>query len=163
QAIALRPADVSAHLYLAVMLMWQFVPANASTEDNEIARQAETEFEWVLDHDPLNATALGSLASLKYWAAQGVPGMEERLLKLDQVAALYVRLINADPRIKEAYYGLALIDWIKWHQALLDLRTRLHMSPGSLPLPNPAREQLKLEFAGFIEDGVSSLEKALRI
>ena len=73
-------------------------------------------------------------------------------------------MIAADPRNKEAYYSLGVIDWVKWYAAWMQTRTALGMKPEDPgPLPDPARQELKQQYSPMIEHGISNLDKALQI
>ncbi len=40
------------------------------------------------------------------------------MAKLDEAAEWYEKLIEVDPKNKEAYYSLGVIAWSKWYPAL---------------------------------------------
>ena len=86
--------------------MSQWIPGADSPENNEMARQAKTEFLKVLDQDPNDKTALAYLASLNYNAAASLPP-DQKAAKFDEAARWYKQLIEVDPKYKEAYYTWA--------------------------------------------------------
>ena len=164
KAVDLDPNNVTARLYLATAFMSQYIPGAASPENTEMARKAEDQFTRILQIEPVNTTALASMASLMYQQAQAMPDLDQKIRKLDEAASWYEKLIAADPQNKEAYYSLGVIDWVKWYAAYLRTRTDLGMRPEQPgPLPNPARQELKQQYSPLIEHGISSLEKALQI
>ena len=164
KAVDLDPGNVSARLYLGTAWMSQYIPGAGSPENMDIAAKAEVEFSRVLQTDPNNTTALASLASLMYQQAQGMPGLEQKLRKLDESASWYDKLIAADPQNKEAYYSLGVIDWVKWYPGWMHVRADLGMRPEQPgPLPEAARRELKAQYSSLIEHGISSLEKALQL
>ncbi len=61
KTISLSPSVVKPHLYLAMAWMYQYVPGSASPEN---ARNAEAEFQTVLQLDPQNFAAKQCLALL---------------------------------------------------------------------------------------------------
>jgi TonB family protein len=164
KAVELNPGDTTAHLYLATAWMSQYIPGAESPENLEMARNAEAEFTRVLEVEPANTTALASMASLLYQQAQGMPDLDQKILKLDESASWYEKLITADPQNKEAYYSLGVIDWVKWYAGWMRTRADLGMKPEDPgPMPDPARQELKAQYSSMIEHGISSLEKALQI
>jgi hypothetical protein len=66
---------------------------------------------------------------------------------------------------KEAPYSMGVIAWAKWYPALMTARANLNMKaqdPG--PLPEAAvRQQLKAQYSSLIEEGISNLDRALKI
>jgi hypothetical protein len=121
-SVSLSPNEAMPHLYLATAWMAQYVPGSASPEK---ARSAEREFDTVLKLDPQNFTAMRSLALLRYQESKEIIGEAERLQKLDQAAYWYQRVLLIDPRNKEAYFSLSLIDWVKWYPSLTRSATLL--------------------------------------
>ncbi len=62
----------------------------------------------MLAQDPNETTALASLASLAYNEADSLPP-DQKVAKLDEAADWYKKLIVADPKNRDAYYGLGAI------------------------------------------------------
>ena len=165
KAVDLNPTDVTARLYLATTLMSQYIPGAKSPENVDCARRAEAEFQEVLHLDPSEKTALASLASLNYQEAQGMTDPTQKSRKLDESASWYLRVIAGDPRDKEAYYSLGVIDWAKWYPAWLQARASVGMKPeepGPLP-PSAIKAELNYQYSSSIEHAISSLAKALEI
>src|SRR5579864_2366121 len=104
QAAALDPTNPNATLYLATSYMSQWIPGAVSPENVAFASMAQEEFMKVLAKDPSNTTALASLASIAYNQA-GSLSTAEKSAKLDEAAGWYKKLIEADPKNKEAYYS----------------------------------------------------------
>ena len=164
KAVDLDPNDVAARLYLATAWMSQYVPGADVRENLEIANKAEVQLRQALQMEPHNAVGLSSLASLMYQRAMGIPDQEQKLRKLEEAASEYEKLIEADPSNKQGYYSLGVIDWVKWYATWMRTRTDLGMKPEEPgPMPDPARQDLKLKYAATIEHGISNLEKALQI
>jgi TonB family protein len=165
RAVDLNPNEVNTHLYLATALMVQYIPGAESSENVEFARRAESEFDLVLRLDPINQTALMSLASLSYQKALGIQDSEKKFRKLDESASWYEKALAVDPRNKEAYYSIGVIDWFKMYADVVKARARLSMRPEEPgPLKDPAvRRQLRTRYGALIEDGISKLQKALEI
>jgi len=165
KVVNLDPTDVTARLYLATALMSQYIPGAVSPENREFAQRAKAEFREVLRLEPNNEIAINSLASLSYQEAQGMPDLSQKIPKLDEAAAWYQRALAIDPRDKEAYYSLGVIDWAKWYPAWMQARASLGMKPeepGPLPV-SAVKVDLKSQYSSMIEHGIASLEKALKI
>jgi TonB family protein len=165
KSVDLKPTEVSPHLYLATALMSQYIPGAESPENLNFARNAQTEFNIVLQLSPQDLTALRSLASLSYQEAQGKPNEQEKFRKLDEAVSWFRRILTVDPRDKEAYYSLGVIDWIKWYPNLMRARARLGMRPEQPgPLSNAAiRQDLLARYSSLISEGMANLDKALEI
>jgi hypothetical protein len=164
EAIALDPDNPTAPLYLATAYMSQWIPGAESPENVEMANKARDEFLKVLDKKPDDTTALASLASLFYNQASSLPP-DQKIAKLDEAAKWYKKLIEVDPKNKEAFYSLGVISWAKWYPADMTARANLHMRPED---PGPlkdkkAKEELKEKYTPTIEEGLSDLQKALDI
>jgi tetratricopeptide (TPR) repeat protein len=163
-AIALDPTNPNARLYLATAYMTQWIPGAESPENQQLADEAKREFMVVLQGDPNDKVALASLASLAYNQSGTLQG-DAKDKKLDEAAEWNRKLIQADPKYKEAYYSLGVIAWSKWYPALGKARADLGMKPED---PGPIkdkkiREELKAKYSGIIEDGIQNLQKALEV
>lgn len=164
KAIALDPTNPNARLYLATAYMSQWIPGAESPENQELAKAARDEFGRVLQTDPNNTVALASLASISYNEAQSLPP-DEKIKKFDEARKYYLKLSQADPKNKEAFYSLGVIAWAKWYPALMAERAKLGMKPED---PGPikdkkVKEDLKQQYSATIEEGIQDLQKALDI
>jgi TonB family protein len=74
-------------------------------------------------------------------------------------------VVGADPRNRDAWYSLGTIGWMKSYANLMAARARIGMKPEDPgPLSDAAtRLDVKLKFGPLIEDGITSLNKALEI
>jgi TonB family protein len=165
KSVYLKPYEVEPRLYLATAWMSQYIPGAVSPENLDLQHNAETEFNRVLELDSKNLTALLSLASLNYQVAQGTTNPEEKIRKLDDASAWYQRVVTVDPRAKEAYYSMGVIDWAKWYPNLMRARAQLGMRPEQPgPLTNAAvRQDLLARYSTLLSDGMANLNKALEI
>ncbi|HLX46427.1 MAG TPA: tetratricopeptide repeat protein [Bryobacteraceae bacterium] len=164
EAIALDPDNPTAPLYLATAYMSQWIPGAESPENVEMANKARDEFLKVLEKKPDDTTALASLASLYYNQASSLPP-DQKIAKLDEAAKWYKKLIEVDPKNKEAFYSLGVISWAKWYPADMTARANLRMRPED---PGPikdkkVKEELKEKYTPTIDEGLSDLQKALDI
>ncbi|MBI3209394.1 MAG: hypothetical protein HYZ37_10920 [Candidatus Solibacter usitatus] len=159
------PTFPVARLYLATAYFSQYIPGADSKENMEFHRMAKEEFLKVLDQSPGDKTAVASLASLHYMQAQGIPGLDDKLKKLDEAKVWYQKLAEVDPKNKEAYYSMGVIVWAKWYPALQAARVKLGMKaeePGPLK-DKKLKAELKEKWSALIEDGIKNLEKALEV
>lgn len=163
-AIALDPTNPSPRLYLATSYMQQWIPGADSPENLQMAKQAREEFMKVLDTDPNEKTALASLASLAYNEASSLPA-EKKLEKLNEAEKWNNKIIEVDPKDKEAYYYLGVISWAKWYPQWMIARANLKMRPED---PGPIKDKkvkdtLRTQYASIIDQGTQNLQKALEI
>jgi tetratricopeptide (TPR) repeat protein len=164
-AVQLDPQNVNGKLYLATAYMTQYVPGVDDPRNQQFAQAAREEFNAVLKENPSDKTALASLASLCYQEAQGIPKFEDKVKKLDESKEWNLKLIQTDPQAKEAYYTLAVIDWLKWYPNYMSARAEMGMKPED---PGPlkdkkVKEQLKEKYGAMLQDGIDNLKKALAI
>jgi tetratricopeptide (TPR) repeat protein len=154
RAAELDPAFLTARLYLATAYMSQYIPGAESPENLEMAQNAFDEFSKVLTQNPNDPVAIASIASLMYHQK-----------KLDEAQKWYVRLTEAAPSNKEAYYSLGNIIWAKCYPKTGGARAKLGMKPED---PGPlkdkkVREELRAELMPMIEQGLKYLEKAIEL
>src|SRR5258708_12215893 len=145
--------------------MRQYIPGAESPENMQLAKQAKEEFSKVLESHPKDTTALASLASLCYQQAQGMPDLDAKIKKLDEAKEWYLKLIDADPQSKEAFYSLAVIDWVKWYAAWMKARADLGMKPEeSGPLKDKkVKADLKERYSAVIDDTIKNLTPPLNL
>jgi tetratricopeptide (TPR) repeat protein len=164
QAIALDPDNPNAQLYLATAYMSQWIPGADSPENLRMAQLAVDGFMKVLEKHPDDPTALASLASISYQQASSLPP-DQKIAKLDEAAKWNKKLIEVDPKNKEAYYYLGVISWAKWYPQWINARLNVHMKPED---PGPLKDkktkaELSAQYSAIIDDGISNLNKALDI
>lgn len=160
EAVTLDPNGVNSHLYLATALMSEWNPADGM---DVIAQRANVEFKRALELDPINQTALASLASMSFKAASPLKG-EERTIRLDEAMDWYKRLAVVSPTNKEAPYSMGVIAWAKWYPPYMAARASVQMKPPDPgPLPPPQRESLKAQYSALLDEGVANLNRALLI
>ena len=87
----------------------QYIPGAESPENTRMAQAAHDEFMKVLEQDPKNSLALAYLAKLFF---------DQK--KLDEAREWNKKLIDADPKNKEAYYTLGVIAWTKTCEPRMD-------------------------------------------
>jgi tetratricopeptide (TPR) repeat protein len=119
----------------------------------------------VIELDSNNRMAMPSLANLSLQEASGIEDQEAKFRKLDDSRDWFLKVADADPRNRDAWYSLGVIDWMKWYPNLMAARARIGMKPEDPgPLSDAAtRLDLRLKYGALIEDGIMSLNKALEI
>ncbi len=165
----LDPTNENARLYLATAYMTQWIPGADSPENVEMAKNARAEFNKVFESNPKSTIAIASLASLAFNEGKSTPatgdGAQKRKAKFDEAKEWYTKLLQVDPQDKVAYYSLGVIAWENWYPVLMNARAKMSMKPED---PGPlkdkkVREELKGQFGQVVEDGISSLRKAIEV
>jgi tetratricopeptide (TPR) repeat protein len=177
KAAELDPTNPNAHLYAGSACVMLYVPGSDFPDNIMYFERAKTEFKRTLDLIPTYPPAMASLGKLIFQQAQGTRDPDDKLRLLDESAGWYQKLEGVDPRNKEAWYTLGAIAWMKCHPALVAARSQLGMKaddPGPLPDVKPpfrfwnwqfatVRQKLKAKFGPLIEEGIASLEGAIRL
>ena len=153
-AVALDPTFPTARLYLATAYMMQYIPGAESPENFQMAEAAHQNFLKVLEQDPKNTVALASIASLYF-----------NQKKFDEAQEWNRKLVQVDPKNRDAYYTLGVIAWTKAFQADAEARARLGMRPED---PGPLkdkklRDELRAKNWDMIEQGLKDLDRALEM
>jgi Tfp pilus assembly protein PilF len=164
EAIALDSDNPNARVYLAIAYMMQWIPGAESPENAQFASKAREEFNKVLEKDPNDTTSLQYMASLAYNEATSLPP-EQKLAKLDEAATWNHKLVAADPKSRDGFYSLGVIDQNKFYPALMLARVNLKMKPEE---PGPLKDkkvkaELAAKYAAIVDDGVQNLQKSLDI
>ena len=164
EATDLDPTNPNARTYLAIAYMMQWIPGATSPENLQFAAKAREEFQKVLDANPNETTSLASLASLAFNEADSLPP-DEKVAKLDEAAEWYKKLAAADPKNRDALYGLGAIAQKKFYPALMLARVNANMKPDE---PGPlkdkkVRAELTEKYGSVIDEGMQDLQKALDI
>lgn len=166
QAMELDPDWATPRLYLATSYLQQWIPGAESPENLEHVNNAKREFLKVLEDMPQDETSLASLAMIAYNEAttqQNTP--EERTAKLDEAANWHKKRIEVNASNAEAHYALGVITFAKWGPVWRQARANLKMredEPGPLK-DKKVREELLAEYDGILQEGLTSLDKALEI
>jgi tetratricopeptide (TPR) repeat protein len=165
QAVALDPSNPNATLYLGVTYFAQYIPGAISPENVEYARKAKEQFMKVLSQDSKDKTALGYLANLSMQEASGTTDLDAKFKKLDDARDWYLKLIAVDPKNKEAYYSLGVIDWMKWYPRWMEALNNQNMKPDT-PMPfkdKKIKAALAEKYGSLVDDGIKNLQTAMDI
>jgi tetratricopeptide (TPR) repeat protein len=153
-ALELDPELLSARTYRASSYMMQYVPGSSSGENLEIAEKALKGFQEVLEIEPQNDLAMSSIASLYYNMEKAAEAKEWNL-----------KLIQAYPNKKEAYYTIGVIDWGQSYKRTQEVRASLGMrqeDPGPIK-GNKEREMLVQELGPVQEEALKMFDKAIEL
>ncbi len=161
EAIDLDPELPAARLYLATAYMSEYVPGSETPENKRNADSALEQFSQVLQGDPKNLLATQSVASL-YYQMKDLPKAKEWEKKV----------IDLDPKNKEAYYTLGVIAWTQFVPDDREARASMDMSPEA---PGPLKSvkaakgktdkkaELKEKHWQSLTDGIEYEKKALEV
>jgi tetratricopeptide (TPR) repeat protein len=157
QACDLDPEWNVPRLYLAMSYMSQWIPGSESAENKKFADSAMEQFNKVLAASPTDTDkqiATASIASIYF---------NEK--DFDKAVEWNKKLIELNPKSKEAYYTLGVIAWTKWVQEDLKARADMKMKredPGPLK-DKKVKAELKEKWMPVLDEGVASIQKALDI
>jgi tetratricopeptide (TPR) repeat protein len=162
-AIDLDPDLPSARLYLATAYMTQYVPGSEAPDNKRNADSALQQFQTALNSnldDKNKLLAMQSLANL-YYNMKDLPKAEE----------WHKKVIQADPKNKEAYYSLGVIAWTEFVPSWREARSEQNLrpeDPGPLKDPKTKKDpdikaDLKAKYWQKLTDGIEDEKKALEI
>ena len=144
RAVDLDAANLNAKLFLANTYLRQGEMPGA---DDALAL-----YEQVLNRDPQNETAIFGLAS------------SAGLDRWPQAHDLMLKVVAADPKNKNVYYAMGVLDWKIAYQHIQQARMAAGIPLHSYEVPDPAlRQSLREQNLPHIQEGYKMLETALRI
>lgn len=160
QAVSYDPTLVNARLYLATSYAVQYAPGGDNPENLKMGTQAIKAFESVLQLDPKNTNALGSIAQIYY-----------NMKDFDKAKQYQLELMKLEPNNPDPYYWIGVLNWYPCYKRQTELRVKLKLTtpkdpkePGVLPpLPEKDREQLAQQNGALIDEGIQYLEKAITL
>ena len=165
QAKELDPGLMNARLYLATAYANQYIPGAPSEQNLNFAKQAIQEYQDVLQIDPSNLTAIDGIGSLLYNMA-GTPYDPK---KFEESKSYHEKHIQLKPNDPEPYYWIGVIDWVMANRVNLELRAAYNKDhlqkqvKETEPLPASVRPDYATKVAPLVDEGISSLQKALQI
>src|SRR5581483_7923658 len=156
-AIDEDPNLPSARVYLATAYVQQYVPGTDTPDNKKFADAAMKEFQTVLasNPDPQN----------KLLASQSIANLYYQQKDFPNAASWEKKVIELDPKNKEAYYTLGVIAWTNFIVPDREARAKMGMKPEDPgPLKDPkVREELKAQFWQPLTEGIEYEKKALQV
>ncbi|MDE3179146.1 MAG: tetratricopeptide repeat protein [Acidobacteriota bacterium] len=157
QAVTLDPSLVNARLYLATALAMQYVPGGATPENLKVAGEAIKAYENVLQVDPTNTNAIGSIAQIYY-----------NMRDFDKAKQFQQQLMKAEPNNPDPYYWIGVLDYDPALKNQMTLRTKLNLirpnpkdHDSYPPLKPKDRELLASQNKDLVDEGMQMLQKAI--
>jgi tetratricopeptide (TPR) repeat protein len=153
-AVELDPTIPNVRIYLATAYIQQYVPGTETMENKKYAQAAMDELNKTLETDPKNLLATEYLANLYY-----------QMKNFPQAMEWSKKVVELDPKNKEAFYTLGVIPWTQFVPADREARLNEKMKPED---PGPLkdkkeREALKEKYWQSLTDGVEAEKKALAV
>jgi hypothetical protein len=170
-AIAADPTFGTARLYLATAYEQQYVPGTETDENKKYWTASMDEFNKVLAANPApqdKLLASESIANLYYQAGNSSKGPEQA----DNMAKAEdwnKKVVELDPKNKEAYYTLGVIPWLNFLTPDREARNTLGMKPEEASPLKPdtkkstLKADLKAKYWQALTDGIEYEKKALAI
>ncbi|MBS1851288.1 MAG: tetratricopeptide repeat protein [Acidobacteria bacterium] len=150
KAVALDPSLINARLYLATAYAQQYIPGVDAEDNNRMGNQAIEEYKSVLERDPSNINSVKGIAYLYL-----------QMKKFDDAKTYYRKAGELDPNDPEVYYSVGVIDWTQSYQPRMEERAKLGLKPEEALKDKKVCGDLKSKNWGVVEDGISSLTKAI--
>jgi tetratricopeptide (TPR) repeat protein len=151
-ATELDPELPTARLYLATAYANQYVPGSQSEENMQIAEQAITEFQRVLEIEPNNLNSISGIASLYF-----------QMKRWDDAKEFYRKQIELDPTNPEPYYSIGVINWTQTYQPRMVVRTRLNLQQDDPIRDAEERAALAERNQPLIDEGMEMLNRAMEL
>ena len=160
-AIDADPTFGTARLYLATAYEQQYVPGTDTDQNKKFWQASMDEFQHVLQNSPSAADRL--------LATQSIANLHYQVKDMASAMDWNKKVIELDPKNKEAYYTLGVIPWLEFLPAQHDARNTLGMK---LEDPSPLKPDtkgktlkadLKAKFWQPLTDGIENEKKALAL
>src|SRR6516225_1421866 len=165
RAKELDPDLINARLYLATAYASQYIPGAPSDENLRHGQEAVAEYREVLEKDANNLNAIDGLASILYQMA----GQPFDPKKFEESKAYHQKHIQLKPNDPQPYYSIGVIDWALAYRGNTEMRAeynKAHINKqvkDTDPLPPDVRKAYAEKFGALVEDGIKSLETAIRL
>ncbi len=160
KAVSFDPSLINARVYLATAYAQEYAPGGESPSNVRMGQQAISAFQDVLKIDPKNTDALGNIGQIYY-----------EMKNFDKAKEYQQQLMKIEPNDPDPYYWIGVLDWLPCFKRRMQMREALKLTtpknpanPDTLPpLPAKSREVLAKENGPLIDEGVSSLERAIQL
>lgn len=165
KALALDPENSSTHMYLATTYAEQYIPGVNTPDNNRFAEQAIEQFQRVLDSD---AVSNPGIKHAKIESAKGIASLYYNMKKFEDAKKYNQLISDLDPKDPDPCYSIGVIDWAMSYQPRMEQRAKLDVKPEAELDPNneeqkKACDQLRAENSSIIEEGIASLNKAIKL
>lgn len=157
QSVNLDPTLANARIFLATAMELEYVPGGAAPDNTKKGEDAIQAFKNVLNVDPSNTNAIGSIAQIYY-----------QMNKYDQAKEYQEKLMKLDPNNPDPYYWVGVLDYVPCQRAEMELRTKLKLTTLNIkdhdsypPLPEKDRQQLEQQNGTLVAEGIQMLQKAV--
>jgi len=159
-ASELDPSQTAAHLYLATVLVNQYIPGVDIPDNFRSATQAIEQYQWVLNSDADTTSKIDSTKGIAY--------LYLYMKNFEDSRTYYQKASSLDPQDPENYYSLGVIDWTACYSKRMEARAKLKIAPGENLDANKRGQktvcdQLKTNNSSLIEDGIDNLNKAIEL
>ena len=151
-AVELDPELPTARLYLATAYANQYVPGSQSEVNLQIAEQAISEFQKVLEMEPNNLNSISGIASLYF-----------QMKRWDDAKEFYKKQIALDPENPEPYYSIGVINWTQTYQPRMVVRTRLNLKQEDPIRDARERQALAERNQPLVDEGMEMLNRAMQL
>jgi tetratricopeptide (TPR) repeat protein len=133
------------------------VPGTDTPDNKKFADAAMKEFQTVLASNPDDQN--------KLLATQSIANLYYQQKDFANASVWEKKVIQLDPKNKEAYYTLGVIAWTDFIAPDREARNKMGMKPEDVgPLKDPkVKEELKAKFWQPLTDGIEDEKKALQI
>jgi tetratricopeptide (TPR) repeat protein len=160
KATDLDPSQLSAHMYLATVYSYEYIPGVEAPENKSLAEGAIEEYRRVLDMD-------GSTES-KIQSSKGIAYLYLNMKEFPEAKEYYQKASSLNPDDPEPYYSAGVIDWTQTYQPRMEARARLGMrAEDHLDARDPGQkkvcDELWTKNQPIIEDGIDNLNKAIQL
>lgn len=159
QAVKFDPTLLNARLYLATALAMQYVPGGATEDNIKRGQEAIQAYDNVLNVDPNNTNALGSIAQIYY-----------NMHDFDNAKKYQEKLKDLEPNNPTPYYWIGVLNYDPALKNQMTLRTKLNLTKPNPkdhdsypPLKPKDRDELAAENGTLVADGIKNLEKAIEL
>ena len=154
-ALKLDPNSIEARLGLANSYAQQYIPADESAANIEMATQAIAGFKIVLNDDPSDQQRYRSVVS--------IASLSLNLKRWDDAREYYMKAIELSPDDAHNYFSMGVIDWTLAYPPRVKMRDDMHLTDSEMISDPAACVSLRTQSQHYVEDGIESLEKALEL
>jgi tetratricopeptide (TPR) repeat protein len=160
RAVSYDPTMVNARMFLATALAQQYVPSGNTPDNIAMGNRAIQAYQKVLQVDPKNTNAMGSIATIYY-------GMHNYA----QAKVYEGKVMQIEPNSPDPHYWFGVLDWYMTYPRDMQLRVKLNLSrpknPAKSqelpPLPPKDRDELVQQNGSLVQEGIENLNKAIHL